>query len=223
MGCAGSRFDEVPVTGYQGQGNLSILPVGDRYISQDNTVLKLKEKFWSFSGDDADIKDGAGNKIFRVNASVMSMSGRRTMESADGAVICGYQKKLLTLHATAYITLESGGQTLAVATIKKRGFMSLESCADIYLHRPPIPVDDVSCEGLNPDIMVEGDFISKKYDFMMGDLNTQPFKIAQVVRKLFGWDSERNTYFVNIGPRVDVPFICMCVIAIDEIFSDQNK
>lgn len=222
MGCAGSRFDELPVTGYNGkQGTLSLLPVADRYLRDKNTVLKLKEKFWSFSGDDAYIKDTEGTTLFRVEGEVFSMSGKRKMLDAEGAPICGYQKKLLSMHATAYITIESEGKTLVVATVKQRSLMSFEANADIYFHQPPVDVDAVSTEGLVADISVEGDIISKKYDFMMGDLNTHPFKIAQVVRRLLSFDAERNTYYVNIGPKVDVAFICMCVIAIDEIFSDK--
>ena len=70
--------------------------------------------------------------------------------------------------------------------------------------------------------MVEGDIISKHYDFMMGNLNINPFKIAQVVRSFQGW-AENDTYFLNIGPNVDVAFICICTYAIDELFNDRQN
>ena len=44
-------------------------------------------------------------------------------------------------------------------------------------------LEDVTTEGLSPDIHVAGDIISKKYDFMMGDIENNPYKIAQVVKK----------------------------------------
>ena len=55
MGCAGSRFDQVPVTGHP--TGLVVLPESrERYLSPEPTVLKLREKFFSFSGDDCSIK-----------------------------------------------------------------------------------------------------------------------------------------------------------------------
>ena len=33
--------------------------------------------------------------------------------------------------------------------------------------------------------------------------------------------AENNTYFLNVGPRVDVAFLVMCTFAIDELFTDD--
>ena len=58
MGCAGSRFDELPVTGHKKK--LAVIPINgevcDTYLSPETTVLKLREKLLSFSGDDCSIK-----------------------------------------------------------------------------------------------------------------------------------------------------------------------
>ena len=108
---------------------------------------------------------------------------------------------------------------MVLATIKKQSNFQLESSADIYLHNPPMSIDDVTTSGLPAAIHVEGDIMSKKYDFMMGNLNTNPYKIAQVVRK-FKMFQENNTYFVEIGPNVDIAFISLCAYAIDELFSE---
>ena len=48
------------------------------------------------------------------------------------------------------------------------------------MFQPPVLLEDVSTEGLSADILVAGDIISKKYDFMMGDLDHNPYKVAQV-------------------------------------------
>ena len=65
--------------------------------------------------------------------------------------------------------------------------------------QPPASLEAVTTDGLAPAIHVEGDILrcsvlrqfshdiiavcSKKYDFMMGDLRTNPYKIAQVALK----------------------------------------
>ena len=62
---------------------------------------------------------------------------------------------------------------------KKKEFGYYNSDAKI-LCQPPILLEDINTKGLSPDILVAGDIISKKYDFMMGDLDNNPYKIAQV-------------------------------------------
>ena len=95
-----------------------------------------------------------------------------------------------------------------------------EETAAVYLHNPPVSIDNVtSTEGLPISIHVKGDIISKKYDFMMGDLDNNPYKIAQVVRQFQAF-FERQTYFLEIGPNVDIAFMCICAYAIDELFTE---
>merc|ERR1711915_718365 len=91
MGCVGSAYENVPVTGHQG-GALEVIPANSRYIKQEPMVLKLKEKYFCWSGDDATVKDLSKNVWFKMDA--------------EGKIIAGYRKKLLSLHATAYITKE---------------------------------------------------------------------------------------------------------------------
>ena len=87
--------------------------------------------------------------------------------------------------------------------------------------QPPVNLENVTTEGLTPDIHVAGDIIAKKYDFMMGNIERNPYKIAQVVRKI-KLLMANDTYFLEIGPGVDIPFIVMSAFAIDELFSDNK-
>jgi len=219
MGCTGSQYEHVPVTGHH-DGPLEVIPCNQRYVSQDNTVLKLKEKFFSFSGDDFTVKDLSKNVWFKINSQTFSMRDKRTMMDNEGVEIAGYRKKLMSLHATAYITGEVDGKTVVYASVKQNSMMSLTASADVYIHNPPMDVDTVTTDGLTPRIIVEGDFMAKKYDFMMGG-RENPYKVAQVVRK---WMTsyENNAYFVNIGTNMDIAFVCMCAMAIDEIFCEQR-
>ena len=55
MGCAGSRFDMVPVTGHP--SGLAVIPAGNNaFLRSEPTVLKLREKILSWSGDDCSVK-----------------------------------------------------------------------------------------------------------------------------------------------------------------------
>ena len=51
------KFDELPVTGFRTQ--LAVIPVNGvstSYLRPETTVLKLREKLFSWSGDDCSIK-----------------------------------------------------------------------------------------------------------------------------------------------------------------------
>ena len=100
----------VGVAGHQ--SGLPVLPKCEVYLKQDLTVLKLREKFFSFSGDDCTVRDMEGRDWFKIEGSALSITSQRTMTNSEGRVIAGYRKKLLSLYATAYITIELGGQIL---------------------------------------------------------------------------------------------------------------
>ena len=52
------KFDDLPVTGYRTQ--IAVIPVNgvssSSYLRPETTVLKLREKLFSWSGDDCSIK-----------------------------------------------------------------------------------------------------------------------------------------------------------------------
>ena len=67
------------------------------------------------------------------------------MRDINGQYICGYRKKYLSMHETAYVTIQGpNGTTMVVATIKRQSNFSLEASADIYIHNPPMSIDDVT-------------------------------------------------------------------------------
>ena len=81
-------------------------------------------------------------------------------------------------------------------------------------------IDDVTTKGLPAFIHVEGQILAKKYDFMMmGDLNTNPYKIAKVVNS--SWLV--STYQIEIGPNVDAAFISICAYALEKMFRRKRR
>ena len=166
------------------------------------------------------LQDIYGTKWFNISGSATSM---RIIETIERKEICGYQRISQSKYATAYITVKDQTEkTMVIATMKRKSNSSLESSADIYLHDPAVNIDNVTTTGLPVDIYVEGDMINKNYDFVMGNGKTGWFKIAQAARKWKDKLTIKDSYFLEIGQNVDVAFICMCALAIDEIFSDYE-
>jgi hypothetical protein len=63
MGSARSKFDELPVTGHASE--LVVIPgSSSRYVKQETTVLKLRDKMYSLSGDDCSVKVSVTLKYF---------------------------------------------------------------------------------------------------------------------------------------------------------------
>ena len=176
-------------------------------------------------------QDINGQEWFRITGSFIGSESE--LKTANGTEICRYRKKILSVHSTAYITINEyeklntkrlyQRKTMVVATIKRHSNFSFESSADIYIHNPPVSMAYVTTIGLPVAIHVEGDITSKKYDFIIGKHNRNPYKIAQVVRKfkLLRYNDYNDSYFIEIGPHVDIAFICFCAYAIDELFSDN--
>ena len=162
-----------------------------------------------------------GRPWFQIAGSTFSIRGNATMRDAYGHDICGYRRKLLSKHGKSYITIEGTSGTMVVATVQKQfNFSPLESEADIYIHNPPMSIDDVTTSGLPVSIHVVGDKLSKKYDFMIGNLDTNPYKIAQAAQQFQTFPILGPN--VLIGSNVDSAFMCICAYAIYNLFSNDN-
>ena len=61
-----------------GQG-LLVLPGCQNYVRQEMTSLKLREKFFSISGDDCTVKDMEGQDWFKIEGSAFSFSRETSM------------------------------------------------------------------------------------------------------------------------------------------------
>ena len=157
------------------------------------------------------------------------MRGNATMRDINGQDICGYRKKLLSMRARSYITIEGPSGTMVVATVERHYEFSLKRSipyADIFIHNPPMSIDDITTSGLPVSIHVFENKFSKTYDFMMGDLDNNPYKIAQVAQIAHNQRPQYtrdNGYFVEIGSNVDFAFICICAHAINNLVSNDEK
>jgi len=238
MGSVESKFDALPVTGHS--TGLGILAVnGQHCIRPETTVLILQEEWISYtSGYGCSIKDINGTKWFQIQggARESAMRGKRsqsgTMQDINGQEVCGYQKKGLSTSTAAHITINNG--TMVVASIIRDAINRMTNLrprrAEIFVHNPPVPIDNVTTVGVPELIRIEGDIMHKNYDFMMGAMNTNPdgsqvagsVKIAQVVRTSSSFSSYNDTYSLEIGPNVDIAFMCVCTSAVDELFRDNK-
>ena len=226
------KYSSLPVSGLNPENGLFVIYTPDhRFIRPTETILKLKEKYASWSGDDCVIKDFNNIKWFDISAPNEFSLGPsiRVLSDVYGNEVCQYHSKTFSLHGTAYITVQTPNGRFCVATIKRKSGSLFKCNADIFIHNPLQALENLApTDDLTPTIHVGGDFLAKNYDFMktVGVVNgnqVQLVKIAQVVRQ---WGPTTtcypNTYFLRIGPNVDIAFISICAYALDELFSDDS-
>ena len=203
--------ESVQVTGRLG-GPLEVIPCSQRYVKKEQTVIKLQDMARSCA--DFTIADLNKHVWFKMKS---QKKGKRTLMNSKGVEIAGYKKKSTSLHSTAYITGEVGGKTVVYATVKHGSYLkTFGPRVDVYIHKPPVDIYAVTTDGLTPEIKAKGDFDNKNYNFMMGSQ-----KLAEVLPEWMN-TKENNSYFVNIGRNVDIAFVCMCAMAIDEITSEAG-
>ena len=229
------QFSELPVCSLRSDDGIFVIHTPDnRYIRQTKTILRLKDNKEPWTIMDGLIADSNGMNLFNITAPINSRPIYRTLLDQLGNEIASYHLQSDDVYGMAYIIRKTEFGKCCAATIRRRrGKEVINRCnADIFIHNPLIPMEYLSSmEGMVPSIKVEGNFKSKKYDFMqnMGIMNGSQMpwrKFAEVSR-----DSITNTdleskpnhlddrYYLKVGANVDIAFICICCYALEELFS----
>mmetsp|Transcript_23971 Transcript_23971/g.49508 ORF Transcript_23971/g.49508 Transcript_23971/m.49508 type:complete len:187 (-) Transcript_23971:121-681(-) len=186
---------------------MSLTPIAPETASPSPTTLILKEKAaWkSLSNDSGKIKDTDGNLVFDIDAALMTMSERRTLKDAAGKEVGQVRrKKTPGLHPAMYVgTMEEEKKCM----VKTKGMLNPMKCdADIYVGDAVVG-------------QASGNWRAKSYSFTLDGK-----EVATVKRKtgLTGMILEKDSYCIDIAAGVDRAFICLVVIAVDELYHDEK-
>ena len=180
-----------------------LAPICPSSVATHPTTLILKESTMSYTGDDAKIKDANGNTLFTIKAEIVSFSQRRYIYDNRGQRL-GQLRRSRLLPSVHIGTLSNEKH----ASVVMSGFMNPMSCnANIMLNeRQKIG-------------KISGNWRAKKFSVVI-DNST----VAQVSRKksmqsmFMGADS----YCIDIQPGVDLVFVSLLVVALDELYHDKK-
>jgi hypothetical protein len=79
----------------------------DRKITAETTAIVIKQKFFSISGNDFNVKNHRGEVLYKVKGSAFTINGyfrdRMVIYDANDQKVCVLQKKLVSLHNTFQI------------------------------------------------------------------------------------------------------------------------
>mmetsp|Transcript_53959 Transcript_53959/g.107410 ORF Transcript_53959/g.107410 Transcript_53959/m.107410 type:complete len:254 (+) Transcript_53959:62-823(+) len=93
--CAPGRYSDKQLA----ESGISSATEVDKVIhaprTTETTKLELKQKFWSWSGDDYDVKDPTGKIYLKVSGKVFTIRDKMILLDASGNKICMIQEKII--------------------------------------------------------------------------------------------------------------------------------
>ena len=182
-------------------------PIAPRYATTNPTELSLKEKAMSFTGDDAKIKDAAGNTLFKVQAELITLSQRRYLVDTTGNRIGQLRHKKLDIAPTVYIGTPDNEKKVALRT---SGMFNPMNC------NAKIEVDGVTVG------KIKGNWRAKKFAIVINGV-----EVATIGRKrtLSSTFMDADSYNISVRPQgqtVDLAFMSLLAIGLDELYHDKE-
>ena len=157
----------------------------------------IRERFFSI-GDDFDVLDEHGNKVFHVDGKVLSVRNKVIVEDLSGAEVASVHRHLVAVRPTYQITI--GGEK--AAEVRKKLFTPFREKFTIDVPGPD-------------DLEMKGDLLDHEYVIERGG-----DEVAAVSKR---WLTIRDTYAVQVGPDVDPLLILCSVLALDLALARDEK
>ena len=157
----------------------------------------IRERLFDL-GDDFDITDESGARVFHVDGKVLSLRDRLVIEDASGREVAAVHRQLVALRRTYTITI--GGEK--AAEMRKK---LLTPFRDRYTIDIPGP----------HDLEMRGDLLDHEYT-----VERDGREVASVSKR---WFRVRDTYAVNIADGEDHLLILAGVLALDLAQSRAEK
>lgn len=250
MGCGAGRYADKPLA-QTGQTSVSeMAKVIHHPRTTDTTKMELKQKFWSWSGDDYKVMDSTGKHYVKVSGKVFTVRDKMILLDPDtDAKICMIQEKILgdsmndlkTFQIFTYKQKDEGQESTETddgqpvyryAVVHQKAWQTGNNWGDQYnmyyydkneKKEPPLFVAFRETWRWDWDSKVNV-FKGDQVEQTKGDLEQ-----CEIVAK-FGmfdknwWDnmSDNNRYGVEMTKDMD-PILQCCMAIICDAMKDQDK
>lgn len=196
-----------PVVATGGAPSIGLFP---QHQAQVPTALVVKERKLSIKGDDFKVKDVAGNTICKVDGKTLSIHGTKDFLDAHGKKLFTLKKKLVSIHGAYEATAPDGRVLFEVkGKFKIVGSKMVASFTN-------------ASDGKPIEITVKGDWIDRKAQMIVDKTG---YVVANVTRHLATLKEavmDRQTYYVEVAPGVDLVLIAAIAVAFDEQNNDDD-
>jgi len=183
----------------------NLTPIAPQYGTTESTDLYLKEKALTLTGDNASVKDSKGNTMFSINADMISMSQRRSLVDSEGNVIAQLRRQVMGLIPTIYIGTPQNEKKV---TVKSTGILNPLQCNA-----------SISIDGKTVG-KVKGNWRAKKFSIQIDGVEVAKIGRKRTIASTFMGADSYNITVTPKGKPVDLAFISLVCIALDEIYRD---
>ncbi|KAF2434853.1 hypothetical protein EJ08DRAFT_581425, partial [Tothia fuscella] len=169
----------------------------------------LKEKAFSFSGDDFTIRTANGVDICRCKGTFLSISDRKTFTDMKGREHFTLKNKLLSFHKSFKGIGPDGFELFEV----KGHFAFLSHKSSVHFTN--------AADGREIELEVRGDWLDRSATITCGG---QP--IASIARSFFTVReifAGKQTYFVQVAPGVDLALVAAICVCLDESENEKKS
>lgn len=149
----------------------------------------IRERLFDL-GNDFDITDESGTRVFHVDGKVLSMRDKLVINDASGQEVASVHRQMVALRPTYTITI--GGEK--AADVRKSLFTPFRERYTIDIPGPD-------------DLEMRGDLLDHEYT-----VERDGTEVATVSKR---WFSMRDTYAVNVAPGENDLLILAGVLALD--------
>ena len=164
---------------------------------ENRRMYVIRERFFSI-GDDFDVLDEHGTKLFHVDGKVLSARNKVVIEDLNGQELASVHRHLVALRPTYEIRI--GGET--AAEVKKKLFTPFREKFTIDVPGPD-------------DLEMSGDLLDHEYTIERGGT-----EVAAVSKR---WLTIRDTYAVQVAAGEDPLLIVASVLALDLALDREAK
>ncbi|KAI5803621.1 tubby C-terminal-like domain-containing protein [Peziza echinospora] len=190
-------------------------PIGvtPNYIANNETVLKLREKTWSLSGDSFDITTAQDNlPVFKCTGSVMSLHSKKLFTDSNKNPLLTISKKLLTIHTIFEVY---------------RGDATDELLFTVRSHWNPLGGAKMTISFTNVhdkqpiELKINGDFFDRNAKITLGEGGQVVGRIDRNFATLGEVFGDQQTYFLRVAPGVDGLMLAAVCVCLDEKANDK--
>lgn len=166
-------------------------------VGENPIMFVIRERFFAI-GDDFDVLDEHGTKVFHVDGKVLSVRNKVVIEDASGHEVATLHRHLVALRPTYEIRI--GGEK--AAEVRKK---LLTPFRDKFTIDVPGP----------DDLEMKGDLLDHEYV-----IERDGTEVAAVSKR---WLTVRDTYAVQVSAGVDPLLIIGSVLALDLALNRDKK
>jgi uncharacterized protein YxjI len=156
---------------------------------ENRRMYVIRERFFSI-GDDFDVLDEHGTKVFHVDGKVLSLRNKVVIEDPSGQEVASVHRHLVAMRPTYEITI--GGEK--AAEVRKKLFTPFRDKFTIDVPGPD-------------DLEMTGDLLDHEYV-----IDRDGYQVAAVSKR---WLTVHDTYAVQISAGVEPLLILCSVLALD--------